>query len=62
MLLTTAEVAKALRVSRQRVLQFVNAGRLVPEQSVTGPSRVTLHLFTNEEIARFRRERSRKAG
>lgn len=61
-LLTTVEVAKVLKLSRQRIYQFIEAGRLVPSQQITGNGRTITYLFTQEEVARFKREGRRKAG
>jgi len=58
-LLNTAEVARRLGVSRQRVAQYVKEGRLRPAVPVTARQGM---WFLEEEVARFEREPKRRPG
>jgi excisionase family DNA binding protein len=49
--LTGAEVARRLGVSRQRVVQLANAGRIAHTRTVVG------RVYDEEDVERFMRER-----
>ena len=55
---TPSEAGKILGVSRQRVDEFINEGRLKVVDRV-GPQR--MRLLNRSEVMRFKKERDKKA-
>ena len=56
-LVTTAKAALILGVSRQRVLQLVESGKLTPAETIHNGSRVLFYQFRREDVEALRDER-----
>lgn len=60
--LTVRQVAERLGLSRQRVHQFIEQGRLHPTDTVNDGGRTLMFLFSEAEINRFIRAERPLAG
>lgn len=57
--MTVTQVAKALKLTRQRVHQLIKAGALTPTDTVSEGAEVVLYMFSRSEVERFARVEGR---